>query len=146
MITVKYNNHDGELQLRPEFFFPTTKARIRTLYKKFFCIGERDASDYVDECLQHINKRIPEQEGYAKAVAKVYFNLQTTRRELKDNIKEKRKANGVALRGDELKEYKNHLEFVNEDYKTYKRDAEQAAKDLKKLKENRQFLLELRDG
>lgn len=146
MITVKYNNYGGELQLRPEFFFPTTKTRIRELYKKFFCIGERDASDYVDECLQHINKRIPEQEEYAKAVAKVYFNLQTTRRELKDNIKEKRKANGVALRGDELKEYKNHLEFVNEDYKTYKRDAKQAAKDLKKLKENRQFLLELRDG
>ena len=65
---------------------------------------------------------------------------------MKNNIKAKRKANGVALRGDELKEYKKRLKFVDEDYKTYKRDAEQAVKDLKKLKENRQLLLELRDG
>lgn len=145
MITVKYNYDNGKLELYPEKFFPATKGQIRKLYKLFFRIGERGPSAYVDECLQHIDERIPEQEQLAKELANKYVSLRTKQVEMKQQIRDKKKSNGLPFRGDELKEFKKQLKTVNEQVTDAKYAATRAVKIVPWLKENKQLLMEL-DG
>lgn len=145
MITVNYNYGNGKLTLYPEKFFPATKGRIRKLYKLFFRIGDRGASAYVDECLQHIDERIPEEEQKAKELANEYVTLRTKQVELKQQIRDKKKTNGLPFRGDELKEYKKELKDLNVRVTAAEADARIAVKSAAWLKENKKLLLEL-DG
>ena len=145
MITVIYNYGNGKLELYPEKFFPATKGQIRKLYKLFFRIGSRTTSEYVDECVQHIDERIPEQEQTAKDLANEYVCIKTRQVEMRQQIKDKKKANGLPFRGDELKDYKKQLKKVNQQVLEAKTAANRAVRILTRLKENRAFLLEL-DG
>lgn len=145
MITVNYNYGNGKLTLYPEKFFPATKGQIRKLYKLFFRIGDRGASAYVDECLQHLDARIPEEEQKAKELANEYVTLRTKQVELKQQIKDKKKANGLPFRGDELKEYKKQLKDLNVRVTAAEADARITVKSAAWLKENKKLLLEL-DG
>lgn len=145
MITVNYNYGNGKLTLYPEKFFPATKGQIRKLYKLFFRIGDRGASAYVDECLQHLDERIPEEEQKAKELANEYVTLRTEQMELKQQIRDKKKTNGLPFRGDELKEYKKELKKLNEKVSSAKVEANRAVKIVPWLKENKELLKEL-DG
>ena len=145
MITVKYNYGNGKLELYPEKFFPATKGQIRKLYKLFFRIGEEGPAFYVDECLQHLDKRIPEEEQKAKELANEYVDLRTQQVEMKQQIKDKKKANGLPFRGDELKEYKKQLKDLNVKVSAAYAEARIVAKTVPWLKENRELLKEL-DG
>lgn len=145
MITVNYNYGNGKLTLYPEKFFPATKGQIRKLYKLFFRIGDRGASAYVDECLQHLDERIPEEEQNAKKLANEYVTLRTQQTEMKQQIKDKKKANGLPFRGDELKEYKKQLKDLNVRVTAAEADARIAVKNAARLKDNKKLLLEL-DG
>ena len=145
MITVKYNYGNGKLELYPEKFFPATKGQIRKLYKLFFRIGEEGPSFYVDECIRSIDERLPELEQTAKDLANEYVNLRTKQSEMKQHIKDKKKANGLPFRGDELKEYKQQLRDLNVKVSEVEADARIAAKTVPWLKENRELLKEL-DG
>ena len=145
MITVNYNYGNGKLELYPEKFFPATKGQIRKLYKLFFRIGDRPSSEYVDECIQSIDERLPELEQMAKDLANEYVNLRTKQSEMKQHIKDKKKANGLPFRGDELKEYKKQLKDLNVKVTAAEADARIAAKTVPWLKENKKLLLEL-DG
>ena len=141
MITVNYNYGNGKLELYPEKFFPATKGQIRKLYKLFFRIGDRPSSEYVDECIQSIDERLPELEQMANE----YVNLRTKQSEMKQHIKDKKKANGLPFRGDELKEYKKQLKDLNVKVTAAEADARIAAKKVPWLRENKQLLMEL-DG
>lgn len=141
MITVIYNYGNGKLELYPEKFFPATKGQIRKLYKLFFRIGVRPSSEYVDECIQSIDERIPELEKLANE----YVNLRTRQVEMKQQIKDKKKANGLPFRGEELKEFKKQLRDLNVKVTAAEADARIAAKTVPWLKENKKLLLEL-DG
>ena len=143
MITVNYNYGNGKLTLYPEKFFPATKGQIRKLYKLFFRIGDRGASAYVDECLQHIDERIPEEEQKAKELAREYITLRTEQMELKQQIRDKKKTNGLPCRGDELKEYKKELKKLNEKVSSAKVEANRAVKIVPWLKGNKELLKEL---
>ena len=143
MITVNYNYGNGKLTLYPEKFFPATKGQIRKLYKLFFRIGDRGASAYVDECLQHIDERIPEEEQKAKELAREYITLRTEQMELKQQIRDKKKTNGLPFRGDELKEYKKELKKLNEKVSSAKVEANRAVKIVPWLKGNKELLKEL---
>lgn len=145
MITVNYNYGNGKLTLYPEKFFPATKGQIRKLYKLFFRIGDRGASAYVDECLQHLDERIPEEEQKAKELANEYVTLRTKQVELKQQIRDKKKTNGLPFRGDELKEYKKQLKDLNVRVTAAEADARITVKSAAWLKENKKLLLEL-DG
>lgn len=145
MITVNYNYGNGKLELYPEKFFPATKGQIRKLYKLFFRIGDRGASAYVDECLQHIDERIPEQEKTAKELANEYVCLRTRQVEMKQQVADKKKTNGLPFRGDELKEFKKQLKTVNQQVTEAKNAANRAVRILSWLKENKELLQEL-DG
>lgn len=145
MITVNYNYGNGKLTLYPEKFFPATKGQIRKLYKLFFRIGDRGASAYVDECLQHLDERIPEMEKLAKELANEYVSLRTRQVEMKQQIQDKKKANGLPFRGDELKEYKKQLKDLNVKVSAAQAEARIAAKTVPWLKENKELLKEL-DG
>ena len=145
MITVNYNYGNGKLTLYPEKFFPATKGQIRKLYKLFFRIGDRGAFAYVDECLQHLDERIPEEEQKAKELANKYVTLRTKQVELKQQIRDKKKTNGLPFRGDELKEYKKELKKLNEKVSSAKVEANRAVKIVPWLKENKELLKEL-DG
>lgn len=145
MITVNYNYGNGKLTLYPEKFFPATKGQIRKLYKLFFRIGDRGASAYVDECLQHLDERIPEEEQNAKKLANKYVTLRTQQTEMKQQIKDKKKANGLPFLGDELKEYKKQLKDLNVRVTAAEADARIAVKSAARLKDNKKLLLEL-DG
>lgn len=145
MITVNYNYGNGKLTLYPEKFFPATKGKIRKLYKLFFRIGDRGASAYVDECLQHLDERIPEEEQNAKKLANKYVTLRTQQTEMKQQIKDKKKANGLPFLGDELKEYKKQLKDLNVRVTAAEADARIAVKSAARLKDNKKLLLEL-DG
>lgn len=145
MITVNYNYGNGKLTLYPEKFFPATKGKIRKLYKLFFRIGDRPSSEYVDECLQHLDERIPEEEQKAKELANEYVTLRTKQVELKQQIRDKKKTNGLPFRGDELKEYKKELRDLNGKVSSALSEARTAAKTVPWLKDNRQLLMEL-DG
>lgn len=145
MITVNYNYGNGKLTLYPEKFFPATKGQIRKLYKLFFRIGDRGASAYVDECLQHLDERIPEEEQNAKKLINEYVTLRTQQTEMKQQIKDKKKANGLPFRGDELKEYKKQLKDLNVRVTAAEADARITVKSAAWLKENKKLLLEL-DG
>lgn len=145
MITVNYNYGNGKLELYPEMFFPATKGQIRKLYKLFFRIGDRGPSAYVDECLQHIDDRLPEQKKLATDLANEYVCLRTKQSEMKQQIRDRKKANGLPFRGDELKEYKKQLTIVNEQVRDAKTQAERSVRILNWLKENRKLLMEL-DG
>ena len=98
MITVNYNYGNGKLTLYPEKFFPATKGQIRKLYKLFFRIGDRGASAYVDECLQHLDERIPEEEQKTKKDGR-------EKRRLRDVGQEKRQYIHIIATGHE---HKNH--------------------------------------
>lgn len=145
MITVNYNYGNGKLTLYPEKFFPATKGQIRKLYKLFFRIGDRGASAYVDECLQHLDERIPEEEQNAKKLINEYVTIRTQQTEMKQQIKDKKKANGLPFRGDELKEYKKQLKDLNVRVTAAEADARITVKSAAWLKENKKLLLEL-DG
>ena len=145
MITVIYNYGNGKLELYPEKFFPATKGQIRKLYKLFFRIGDRRSSEYVDECIQSIDERIPEMEKLAKELANEYVSLRTRQVEMKQQIKDKKKANGLPFRGEELKEFKKQLKDLNVKVTAAEADARIAAKTVPWLKENKKLLLEL-DG
>lgn len=145
MITVNYNYGNGKLTLYPEKFFPATKGQIRKLYKLFFRIGDRGASAYVDECLQHLDERIPEEKQNAKKLTNEYVTLRTQQTEMKQQIKDKKKANGLPFRGDELKEYKKQLKDLNVRVTAAEADARIAVKSAALLKENKELLKEL-DG
>ena len=145
MITVIYNYGNGKLELYPEKFFPATKGQIRKLYKLFFRIGVRPSSEYVDECIQSIDERIPELEKLAKELANEYVSLRTRQVEMKQQIKDKKKANGLPFRGEELKEFKKQLKDLNVKVTAAEADARIAAKTVPWLKENKKLLLEL-DG
>ena len=145
MITVNYNYGNGKLTLYPKKFFPATKGQIRKLYKLFFRIGDRGASAYVDECLQHLDERIPEEDQKAKELAREYITLRTEQMELKQQIVDKKKTNGLPFRGDELKEYKKELKKLNEKVSSAKVEANRAMKIVPWLKDNKKLLLEL-DG
>ena len=143
MIEVIYNYGAGLLQLHPDMFFPATSGDIRRLYKLFFRIGSMGASHYVNECLQHIEERIPEQAEHTKELANEYFRLKTRQTEMKQHVKYRKKASGVPFRGNELKEYKKELKALNEKVREGKADAERAVKILKKLEDNKKLLMKL---
>ena len=145
MITVIYNYGNGKLELYPEKFFPATKGQVRKLYKLFFRIGVRPSSEYVDECIQSIDERIPELEKLAKELANEYVNLRTRQVEMKQHIQDKKKANGLPFRGEELKEFKKQLRDLNVEVTAAQAEARIAAKKVPWLKENKKLLLEL-DG
>lgn len=143
-MVVLYEN--GRLDLNIDSFFPTTKARVNKLYKQFFLIAYNNSpSDFVDEIIQHIDHRIPAMEYAAKKLANEYVDLTTRVAELQEQVKNRKKANGLPFRGDELKEYREKLQAKKEDCREVKRAYDLQMKNLKMIRENRQTLLQL-DG
>ena len=81
----------------------------------------------------------------AKELANKYVTLRTKQVELKQQIRDKKKTNGLPFRGDELKEYKKELKKLNEKVSSAKVEANRAVKIVPWLKENKELLKEL-DG
>ena len=99
---IKYDN--GYMNLNLDAFFPTNSARIRKLIKQFFRIGWEDTSYYFDECIAHIEKRIPCYDEDSKQLVAAVVSTRTEKSELEKCIKTKKKSNGVPLTREELKE------------------------------------------
>ena len=78
-------------------------------------------------------------------LANEYVDLRTKQVEMKQQIQDKKKANGLPFRGDELKEYKKQLKDLNVKVSAAQAEARIAAKTVPWLKENRELLKEL-DG
>ena len=78
-----------------------------------------------------------------KELANEYFSLKTKQTEMKQHVKDRRKASGIPFRGNELKEYKKELKALNEKVREGKAEAERAVKILKKLEDNRKLLIKL---
>lgn len=73
------------------------------------------------------------------------LTLRTKQVELKQQIRDKKKTNGLPFRGDELKEYKKELKDLNVRVTAAEADARIAVKSAARLKDNKKLLLEL-DG
>lgn len=140
---VEYEN--GRLELNIDAFFPTSKARVNKLYRQFFLIAFDGPAGFVDEIIQNIDHRIPVMEDAAKRLANEYVELKTRVAELQEQVRNKKKANGLPFRGDELKEYREKLQTKRQECSEVKKAYDQQMRDLKKLKENRLTLLQL-DG
>lgn len=140
---VTYEN--GRLELNIDAFFPTSQARVRKLYRQFFLISFDGPSGFVDEIISNINNRIPVMEDAARRLAKEYVDLKTRVSEMQEEVTNKKKANGLPFRGDELKEYREKLKTRKQECTQVKKAYDQQMRDLKQLKENKQILLQL-DG
>lgn len=140
---VTYEN--GRLDLNIDAFFPTSQARVRKLYRQFFLISFDGPSGFVDEIIRNIDHRIPVMEDNARKLAKEYVDLKTRVSEMQEQVTNKKKANGLPFRGDELKNYREKLQIKKQKCNEVKKAYDQQMRDLKKLKENRLTLLQL-DG
>lgn len=140
---VTYEN--GRLDLNIDAFFPTSQARVRKLYRQFFLISFDGPSGFVDEIIRNIDHRIPVMEDNARKLAKEYVDLKTRVSEMQEQVTNKKKANGLPFRGDELKDYREKLQIKRQKCNEVKKAYDQQMRDLKKLKENRLTLLQL-DG
>lgn len=138
---IKYDN--GYMNLNLDAFFPTNSARIRKLIKQFFRIGWKDTSYYFDECIAHIEKRIPRHDKNMKQLITAIVSLRTEKAEVEECIRSKKKANGVRLTKSEMKEYRARKKELAELLKDLSKDSKQMLKDSKKLKENLELLEKL---
>ena len=141
MMLIEYDN--GYMNLNLDAFFPTNSARIRKLIKQFFRIGWEDTSYYFDECIAHIEKRIPRHDKNMKQLITAIVSLRTEKSEVEECIKTKKKSNGVLLTREELKEYKSMKKELSELLKDLSKEANKMLKDSKKLKENLELLEKL---
>ena len=140
---VTYEN--GRLDLNVDAFFPTSQARVRKLYRQFFLISFDGPSVFVDEIIDNINKRVPVMEDAAKRLANEYVELKTKVSEMQEEVTNKKKANGLPFRGDELKEYREKLQRKRQECTQVKKAYDKQIRDIKTLKENKKTLLQL-DG
>ena len=139
---IEYDN--GYMNLNLDAFFPTNSARIRKLVKLFFRIGWEDTSEYIDKCIEHIEKRIPKHKLDTKEIVNAFVSLRTEKAEVEECIRSKKKANGVRLTKSEMKEYRARKKELAELLKDLSKDSKQMVKDWKKLKENLELLKKLR--